>query len=456
MPAEGRDVLVRYKADLKNKMPRPAYQPRAYSKEDILDTIQKGILTMASPLMGDEDKGWFADNMAAPPADDKHKLRKTWYASYNRGVAGILYTLAQANTAGLDTSATNPFIARALDLIRDKYISRIAKAKTGLHFGSDGIAASLATAVQQGLIKPTTQHMNWIGLLLEKENLGSDIVNGGPGQGIAVMISAQFLGQQMVNDRLRSIAQKLIARQDKDGSWATGYYRQKLTRRKIKRATRGFMEGLSGAIYFLLEYGYRYSDTASKEAATRGLKWLMNKAKHSKGTVTWKTASNKEMIYGLSDGVAGLALTFIKAYQHTGLPVYRDYAVKALRSIPEDLTDSNITQRNGLSGLGEVYLEAYTVLDNEEWLDRAGWIAQVIMNLKKLHPKYGTYWLADHERQPVANFMVGNSGVMHFLLRYCHPSRISLPMMEKQPYTSFDTFQQPDKSISVYEPAPTA
>ncbi|MBC8034580.1 MAG: hypothetical protein H7Y03_10565, partial [Chitinophagaceae bacterium] len=418
--------------------------------------IQKAITTLASPLMADETKGWFADDMSPAPAEDKHKLRKRWYASYNRGVSGIIYMLAQANGAGLDTTVTRPYIQKALDLIREKYINRIEKAKTGLHFGSDGVAATLATAIHQGLINPTTEYLNWIGELLEKENTGYDMMKGAPGQGMAVMISSPFLGPQMVKERLHNLAQLLINRQDPDGSWAYGFYKQKFTRRKKKRVTRGFDEGISGAIYFLLEYGYRYQDITSREAAARGLHWLVKKAKHRKGNVHWLSPSNKELSYGWSDGIAGIALTFIKAYQHTGLPVYKQYAVKALRGIPGNITDSNLSQRSGLSGLGEVYLEAYTVFNEEEWLERAGWIAQVIMHLKKQHPKYGVYWLVEHERQPVANFMAGNSGVMHFLLRYCYPQRIALPMMEKQSYTSFDAFNKPNKSASTYESAPTA
>ncbi len=48
---------------------------------------------------------------------------------------------------------------------------------------------------------------------------------------------------------------------------------------------------------------------------------------------------------------------------------------------------------------------------------------------KKEHNEYGPYWIVDHERQPVADFMNGNSGVLHFLLRQCYPEKISYPLL---------------------------
>ncbi|WP_315816511.1 lanthionine synthetase LanC family protein [Paraflavitalea speifideaquila] len=154
----------------------------------------------------------------------------------------------------------------------------------------------------------------------------------------------------------------------------------------------------------------------------------MKKATKKNDTYLWRSSRDKELNYGWTDGSSGIALTFIKAYECTGMVAYKQFAIGALRSIPPAITDTNLSQWQGLSGLGEVYLEAWRVLREQEWLNRAGWIVQVIMQLKKKHPKYGNFWLVEHERQPVANFMIGNSGVMHFLLRYCYPQEIGFPM----------------------------
>ena len=422
-------VLKQYRADLKSKTARPVHQPVFYTREEILTIVQEAVHTLATPLLADEEKGWFSDDMKPPVGDDKHKLRKVWYASYNRGVSGVIYMLAQAKQVGMNVELVIPYVQKGLELVKQKYINRIEQAKAGLHFGSDGIAAVLASAIREGLIEPTAEHLEWIDLLLQKANQSKDIEYGVAGQGLANLVCKPFLSPDRLQERLRNYADLLILKQDPDGCWVSGYYRQKYTKRKKKKVTRGFMEGMAGIICFLLEYGYRYQHQESITAAQRGLKWLMKKAKHKNGTVQWLSAKDKELNYSWWSGTAGIALMFIKAYQYTGETIYRQYATGALQGIPENIIEGNVGQRNGLSGLGEVYIEAYNVFKEDRWLERAGWLAQVVMQLKKQHRKYGTSWLVEGEREPVANFMIGNAGVMHFLLRYCYPDKIGFPLL---------------------------
>lgn len=422
-------VLKQYLTDIINKKVRPTNQPAFYTRDAILTIVQEAINTLATPLMADEDKGWFSDDLKPAAAEDKHKLRKQWYASYNRGGMGVVYVLAQAKSAGLDIEVNKPFIEKALELVKGKYIDRIEQATTGLHFGSDGIAVVLASAIREGLVEASIEHLEWINQLLEKASRDRDIEHGVAGQGIANLASRSFISSQQLQERMLRYAELLISKQHIEGCWITGYYRQKYTKRKIKRVTRGFTEGMGGIIYFLLEYGYRYQHQPSKEAVQRGLQWLIKKARHKRAGIKWLSARGKELACGWAEGTAGIAFTFIRAYRLANNPLYRQYAEKTLQYIPADIIDGNIAQDSGLSGIGEVYLEAWRVFNNPEWFNRATRIAQVIMQQKKLHPQYGTYWLVKGERQPVANFMVGNSGVIHFLLRYCYPEKIGFPLM---------------------------
>lgn len=423
-----KQVLEQFKIDQQKKSQRTIYQPVIYSKDQILTTIQNVINTLATPLFADAEKGWFADDMKQKPDADKHKLQKMWYASFNRGDSGIIYMLSQGKKSGMDMTSVMPFVQKGLERIKEKYIDRLEYKKLGLHYGCDGIAATLATAIKQDLIEPTQIYIEWIDWLLEKENQSLSIVSGVAGQGLANIIARHFISPQKVNDRLKRYVQHLIGIQEKGGNWVHGHYRLKFTKWKIPKITQGFADGMAGYLYFLLEYALTFHDSQSCSAAEKALQWMMNKAIHKNGNINWQTSKKKELKYWWAEGTAGIALSFIKAYQITGNPAYKQYATKALLSIPPNLIDSNIGQHSGLSGLGEVYVEAWQVFKEEQWLERAGWIAQVIMHLQKQHPKYGPYWLVEHERQPVANFMIGNSGVAHFLLRYCYPERIGFPM----------------------------
>lgn len=400
------------------------------STEEILTTIRESINTMSSPMMSDEEKGWFANNMNLPDNADKHKLHKVWYASYNRGAAGIIYLSSQFKDTGIDPQILLSNIEKGLRLIKERYIDRIEQTTGGLHYGANGIAAALASAIKSGFIPFTRELQEWINLLLERANESLGFGSGLAGQGMANLICRSFVNQDYLNNRLINYAETLINKQDKAGFWPQGYYRQKFTKRMKNRVLYGFMEGMAGIIYFLLEYGYLYNHTASIEAAKQGLNWLIRQAKTDKETVYWKSYKGKELDFGWDDGASGIALTLLKAYELSRESIYKQYAIKALRRIPANFVDGNLSQEGGISGIGEVYLEAWRILKEEEWLHRAEWIAQVIMKLRKTSPEFGSYWLVEYERQPVSSFMIGNGGVIHFLLRFCFPDKIHFPLMQ--------------------------
>lgn len=439
---EVKAVLKKYRIDLLQKNNRTICSPHLYSRNEILESLQKTINTLATPLYADEHHGWFADDMSPAEGDDKHKLRKRMYASFNRGVSGILYMLGYAKQANLNIDPTIPIIQQSLDLINKKYIERPGGGQPGLHFGGDGIAVVLTNLIQQDIVESKEEYIDWIKQLLSKNSLASSYTNGLAGQGIASIICNRLLKSEIIDQRLNHIANSLIAQQNKDGSWHSGYYRKKPFRRKAKKISLAFDEGISGIVYFLLEYGHHYHQNSSITAAKLGLKYIINRGRIQKGILQFYSSRGRLLDYNFMKGVAGIAFLMIRAHEITGEAAFKTCAVKVLSGIDPELTDTNLSQANGLCGLGEVYLEAYRVFRDEQWMKRADWIAQVVMNMRKQHAQYGTYWLVEHERQPVANFMIGTSGVLHFLLRFCHPNRSGFPL-------------KPDLS-ELFNPFPTA
>ena len=115
-------VISNYRNALKQKKQQPVSGTKQFSKDDITNTLQEAISTLASPLLTDEQHGWFAENKSNQTNIDKNKITKGWYASFNTGVAGVLYTLSQLHGSGFDTAATTPYIGKALELIKEKYI----------------------------------------------------------------------------------------------------------------------------------------------------------------------------------------------------------------------------------------------------------------------------------------------------------------------------------------------
>lgn len=423
-------TLVQFKQDLQTKTTRPVTNPPTYSKKQIAACIQQAIGTLASPLLADENKGWFSEDNRNETGRDKSKITKAWYTSFSTGASGVIYLLNKARYLGYNTKGTEPYIQKALGLIEEKYINRIQTVSASLHSGTSGIAVTLAASIRHGLIEPQPRYFEWINTLLNRDNQLLTFINGIAGQGMANWLCHDFLQPDIIDKRLHNYANILIEQQQKDGSWV---YRKIKDKQKKRQ---GFAKGVAGIIYFLLEYAQQFKDPKALASAEAGLRWLMKKAVHKSNKILWRTDKKKELMHWWSEGTSGIALAFIKAYICSDNPTnkqqYKHYATGALLNLPKQVLDNNLSQLQGLCGLGEIYIEAYQAFDEPEWQERAEWIAQVVMHLKKDHPEYGPYWLVQNERQPTPDFMTGNSGVIHFLLRYCYPDQIGFPLLENK------------------------
>lgn len=420
---EVKKVVVTYKQELKEKRSRQATFTKPFSRDEILDTVQQTIRTLSSALLADKEKGWFSENTSAPPHPDKRKINKGWYASFYKGAGGIIYMLNKANLVGMDIKSAQPYIEMGLATIEYRYISKKHACKPDLLFGGSGIAATLAISLSEGLIEPQAEYFDWIKRLIEIDNEVLGFQHGIAGQGIASLLSQPFLHVELVRNRLQGYIDCLLETQQKDGSWVRSVVKGK------NRVSKGFVHGMSGIIYFLLEFASCYKSDDALTSAERGLNWMMKKSIRQKTIIEWRTSRGNELSYGWAEGKSGIALTLLKAWSITKDSRYREFAIRTLNSIDSKIFDPNLSQHNGLSGLGETYLEAWRLLESDEWHDKAIWITQFLMHMKKLDVKHGPYWIVKEEKQPVADFMIGNSGIIHYLLRFCYPNKVGFPLL---------------------------
>lgn len=385
--------------------------------------IQRSINTLCSPLMSDKEKGWFSENLNTEPNPDKSKINKTWYTSFSRGAMGVVYFLTQAHHVGFDTSAAVENCNHAFNLIESKYLARLNNISPSLHFGSSGIAAVLAEGLKHGFILNNRLYHDWITKLTLVENNEINFSHGISGHAFAYWAYNDINSSKIRLDLLSKYLQLVIENQQRDGSWINSS-----NKRNDKGKIHTFASGVAGIVYFLLEYYQREKDFDALKSAEKGLRWLINSACNKNGTIHWPANKKYSSNMGWYEGDSGIAFVFIKAYEYIKDPIYKETAIKALRFYPEFVVDNNLSQHGGLSGLGEVYIEAYKILGEKEWMDRADWILQVIIHLKKESDLFGPYWLTQYERQPTPDFMTGNSGVLHFMLRHIFPNIIKFPL----------------------------
>ncbi len=117
-------------------------------------------------------------------------------------------------------------------------------------------------------------------------------------------------------------------------------------------------------------------------------------------------------------------LCLIKAYEVMVILNIRKLLTKAMLVHPKLMSYRNFSFVEGLVGWGEIFMEAFRVFKNEEWLNKAGWIVSLLLCTARVKKDGLNFWIVEDNKQPTADFMVGNSGLMHFLLRYLGPSTL--------------------------------
>lgn len=348
--------------------------------------------------------------------------------SANRGIAGVVYLLGRLARSGYGTDAARQRVHAAVEWLLSGE-SAPDSGLPGLHFGDAGVAVALSEAVAGGLIAEAPRVKSFIKEALSGDVDWPDITHGAAGQGVASLYCGDALQDESLRDFSHRYAGYLIETQSPDGSWqmppgVDGMSGQTLT---------GFAHGTGGIVYFLSSYAHRFGTSAARATADAGARWLMRQAIPSEDGTSLEWAysdTNPARWKWWCHGSPGIALTFMKLYEHTECVDYAEIADRALRVHPIDLRYGNLSQCHGLSGLGEIYLEARQVLGGSEWAERAENVARVLAALSREQDGAAS-WLAEDPHQPTADLMVGSSGVIHFLLRYSlPPGELGFPLLQ--------------------------
>ncbi|TDW97083.1 serine/threonine protein kinase [Dinghuibacter silviterrae] len=382
------------------------------------------IKSFGSALMAHEGK-WFTSikndfDQYVYPLQDKDVL-----PSLHNGIAGPLYTLLKAEELGYDVTRAKGNMRVAWEYLIEYAERNMGTLPPGLHFGSTGLALLFAMGVQNGDIAWENDMFSLVDRLAEKRSASWDLMHGLAGEGLALMqIEGLLPGMTRAIEYLQQAATRLIENQAHDGSWLfTGENKE-----RIKYS--GFGIGIAGIVYFLLSYGRACEDERAEAAALKGLAYLERVAVKKEGHIAWQN-SDKDNKIGVwwSVGGPGIAMAFLRAFEMYGTRKYAEYAESALRIHPERIVSHQLTQCYGLSGLGEIYLDAHRATGNKTWLDRAKWIEGLLWQMYSSNDKGDIFWLLTNYRFPTPELMLGNAGVLHFLMRCASPVNASLPLL---------------------------
>lgn len=391
-------------------------------QEELSSIIEKGLNSLCTSMFSGNEQIWFSRTLDNDIQRVGELTNFTFYSGLHTGLSGVLYTISVASEVQKLSSMVVEHYIKNRKFLEDHFLYNLDLVPPGYFYGSAGIAVLLnqesKTRFSTTDVFGTQRDYKWP----NSKSSSLDLKTGIAGQGMALLKSYQVLKNATYREIANDYVSTLLGRQNKNGSWLAFNG----TRNECHF---GLATGVAGIICFLLKFGSTFNDARALTAAERGLAFLLRNMKKSNNTRYWEISSAGSAVDPwLEIGFTGVAFTFIKAFEILGDPKFKKIAESTLISHPKHLISQFLSISSGMAGLGEVYLEAYRVFKDEEWLTRSNWLVTAILNTACHESENVIYWLTDHTTTPTADLMTGNGGVIHYLLRHRMPDRIEFPL----------------------------
>lgn len=374
-----------------------------------------GLRGILEDVARDEDTGlWLSCRVGDGRRDSGALMSLELRRSANRGVAGVVYALSRGAHISDISDRAKEHVAKAVEWLLNNE-NGMDVGMPGLHFGQAGVAVAISEAISANLIEMTPTILESIEASLIGPLDWPDITHGAAGQGIASLYCFDRLGEPSLGSAVHRCVEYLLEEQQSDGSWimppgVEGMSGETLT---------GFAHGVAGIVYFLAEYASRTGNGRVESAWRAGAEWLVGRAVESAdGSLSWPYSDRNPAAWKWwCHGSPGIALAFLRIYERTGESRFEEIAAKALRVHPAHVRYANLSQCHGLSGLGEVYLEAARVTGDRNWRDRADSVIATLSALRQEPNGGSAIWLVDQPFLATADLMVGTGGIVHLLMR---------------------------------------
>ena len=394
---------------------------------NIRQTIQQATSYISSPAMITNENWWFSKKKQKQQIFGNEQIAKSCYCGIDEGISGVMYLLAQVKRAGHDTTNCEYIFQENWQHIKNRYLSNLQEIPPGLLSGTSGIAIGITAALRAELLNNVDINSQTIEACFQKMPQKLDIATGVAGLGIAVQQCLPYINPIIGEKLLANYVDILLSQQLKDGSWPP----METNVSKNKTIQYGFLDGIAGIIWFMLDYSDRHNESLVSHSALKGLQWLTKKAQKSAGVTYWTNNKKDRTINPwVGEGLCGISLTYMKAFKQIQHPKHKAICESILSFFPERYINGDFTLNTGLSGLGEVYLEAVSTFNDQRWKQRAEWIAASLVHTGKQAKNEQFYWIPTAiGSTATADLFVGNGGIIHFLARFCEPALITFPLL---------------------------
>jgi serine/threonine protein kinase len=380
------------------------------NKDELKKIITNSLSTLGNPIMANSEGIWISPVSPREKAIGNIRLDRSVFLGIRKGISGILVLLSEAKIAGFDIECFRINWQNNLEYLKNQVNNNDNNISYGFYSGLPGIAFSIDSMIKSSIIVNSEENIKIIKDCFCRMPLSLDISDGLAGYGLALLKCSSRLPKEFVTKQINICIDQILKRQLSNGSWLFGEIDKPLI-------LTGFDHGIAGIIFFLLNHAELFNDNISKRKAILALDYLKSSAIRFQKGVIWPLAIGRKGIHEFSNGDYLILRPFIKAYKMTNDIEYKIIIEKALNTYPKHISSDWLSQEGGLAGLGEVYLDAWLTFNNQEWFNRAEWIANIIM-----HYIYGeannTYWIQEIPNYPNPDLLSGNSGIIRFLLRF--------------------------------------
>jgi len=379
------------------------------------DMINSTIEGLSGRLMISADHVWLSQ---AHTSEYQYGLHE--------GLAGILYLLGKVKKAGFNIDSCMNGYNHCWELLFNNNLSDFQNLAPGLFNGTAGIALAMKSGFEADLLEQNKININLLYKCLTTKNDDLNLANGVAGSGLVLHQCRKYIEESSFMELDANYLGKILQSQQKDGSWERSF-----TEVRQQKVSKGFANGVAGIVLYLLDYiKHHQRNEEIIYSIEKALHWLEKKFTSIDKNNIFRKKTHKIDPWSLYNGEPGLSLCFLKAYEILNNTHYKKIAERKLTTLPTISISNNYSQAYGVAGLGEVYLEAYKILKDKEWLVRAGYITDLLKHTFQKNKYCNGFWVVEtnnHTSSP--DLMIGNSGIIHFLVRYLYHDTINFILM---------------------------
>jgi serine/threonine protein kinase len=346
---------------------------------------------------------------------------------YWDGLCGITFILSRAFQMGYPIKHCLPAFTKSISSVRNSFILTTPSPSASLFEGTSGYIISLVEGFQSGLLADKPSVISDLQSLLKNTVVsGYGIANGWAGLGLAqAQVPSALIDENDINSIVDYTVKHLLNSQQKDGSWMAITDKNQ----HMVKPT-GFAHGTSGIICFLLCSLRRNQDEKVYTAIKKALTWLMSQGSKKNNRLFRRSYSKSNSTdLSMQNGSTGIALTFLKAYEVLKNESYRDWTQEILNSLPASPISRDLSLSDGIVGLGELYLEASLILNSSKCENQAAWIAELLCHRYVSQEDQSIFWSSENTPYTSAGLATGMSGIIHFLIRYNNPGKLTHPLL---------------------------